>query len=393
MSDDVRKPDIVAAAPAIAELAAEHAAEADSSGRLSSEVMHHLITAGFARHFVPKTSGGNAGTFTAALDASAILGEACVSTAWVASLMAGVGRMAAYLPEEGRARVWEKGPDTIIVGALMTVGTTIHASGGYRLSGRWSYVSGVDFADWALVSGRLPDEMGTPAFFAVPRSEFWTDPTWDNVGMRATGSHSLIVDDAFVPIEQVFPLAQLMAGKPEEGLAHCHSVPLKAVNGLTLTGPILGGARGALYAWADLLNAKLSGGASGPVSGVVDPSHYEAILARSSGEIDGAGLLLHRCAATADAIGLGSTAVDPAAATGLSPLETARAPRDCTVAADLLAGSVDRLFRSSGSRGQTSEGRLQRLWRDVHSAAGHSGLQPAASSHAFVRAYREEAAR
>lgn len=381
MSGGAREPGIMAAAPAVAELAAEHAAAADSTGRLSPDVVDALVEAGFARHFVPESSGGRAGTFSAALEASAVLGEACVSTAWVASLMAGVGRMAAHLPEEGRARVWEKGPDAFVVGALMAAGTTVPASGGYRLSGRWSYVSGVDFADWALVCGRLPGEVGTPAFFAVPRSDFRIEQTWDNVGMRATGSHSLTVDDVFVPAGQAFPLARLMAGQPDEGLSHCHSVPLKAVNGLTLTGPILGGARGALRTWAGLLDAKLSGGVSGPVSGAVDPSHYEAILARASGETDAAGLLLQRCASVADATD------------GLSPLETTRAPRDCAVAADLLAVAVDRLFRSSGSRGQVSGGRLPRLWRDVHSAAGHSGLQPASSAHAFVQAYRENAAR
>ncbi|WP_017571003.1 acyl-CoA dehydrogenase family protein [Nocardiopsis halotolerans] len=379
MSGDARRHDIVAAAREIAPVAAEHAADADSSGRLDPKVVDRLLSAGFARHFVPASLGGDEGTFTDALEASAVLGEACVSTAWVASLMSGVGRMAAYLPAEGRARVWEKGPDTVIVGALMATGTTTRAANGYRLSGRWSYVSGVEFADWALVCGRLPDDTGAPAFFAVPRSEFRTEQTWDNVGMRATGSHSLVVDDVLVPAGHVFPLARLIAGEPDEGLAHCHSVPLKAVNGLALTGPILGGARGALRTWAGLLDAKLSGGVSGPVSGAVDPSHYEAILARAAGEIDAAGLLLRRCASVAD----------DAVGAAPSPLETARAPRDCAIAADILAGTVDRLFRSSGSRGQTSGGGLQRLLRDVQCAAGHSGLQPAASARAFTQAYRE----
>ncbi|MFB7151750.1 hydrolase, partial [Streptomyces virginiae] len=65
-------------------------------------------------------------------------------------------------------------------------------------------------------------------------------------------------------------------------------------------------------------------------------------------------------------------------------LETARAQRDCALVADLLVGSVDRLFRASGTAGHSESSPLQRLWRDVHSAAGHIVLQfgPNASAYA-----------
>ncbi|WP_326698249.1 hypothetical protein OG909_13405 [Streptomyces sp. NBC_01754] len=52
--------------------------------------------------------------------------------------------------------------------------------------------------------------------------------------------------------------------------------------------------------------------------------------------------------------------------------------------ADLLVGAVDRLFRASGTAGHSEDSPLQRLWRDVHSAAGHIVLQlgPDASAYA-----------
>lgn len=65
--------------------------------------------------------------------------------------------------------------------------------------------------------------------------------------------------------------------------------------------------------------------------------------------------------------------------------ETARNQRDCGYAADLLVESVNRLFRASGTAGHSVGNRLQRLWRDVNSAAGHVVLQFGPCASAYTR--------
>ncbi|MET9677257.1 acyl-CoA dehydrogenase family protein [Streptomyces sp. NPDC006482] len=356
-----------------AETAAKYAAAAEADRRLPTEVVTPILAAGFARHFVPARWGGSAGTFRALLPAVAAIGESCTSAAWFASLAASVGRLAAHLPVDGQAEIWRDGPDTPLVGALAAAGTAERVPGGWRVSGQWPYVSGIDSSAWALVCARAADgERREPRFLAVPRASYAIGDSWFNVGLRATGSNTLVLDGVTVPDARSVALADLLAGKAPAAEAPCHRVPMKAANGLTLAAPLLGAARGALHHWSGLSRDKLRAPAAA-VTGAADRSPYELTLARADGEIDTAALLLDRVAEVVD-----GGAVDP--------VLTARNGRDCALAAELLANAVDRLLRSSGSRGQSDTEPLQRFWRDVNAGAGHSGLQFPPVASALARA-------
>ncbi|MCM3920958.1 hydrolase [Frankia sp. AiPs1] len=356
----------------VAVSAAKHVREAETDRRLPRASIDSVLAAGFARHFVPTRYGGDSGTFGALLPAVATIGASCASTAWVASLIAAAARMAAYLPEAGRAAVWADGPDALIVAGLMPGGEAAAGGDSWRLSGQWPYVSGVDHSDWALVCARVVrDGRGEYRFFAVPRPAYRIEPTWFNVGMRATGSNTLVLDDVRVPASHSVSLRVLTDGPAPGEDAPCHQVPMKAANGLTLTGPLLGAARGALHRWWSLIGPKLQ--QPGPaVSGPVDRLAYDMVLARSGGEIDTAGLLLERVARVLDE-------------GAVTPYEESRNGRDCALAAEYLSAAVDRLMRGSGSRGQADGEDLGRFWRDVVCGAGHSGLQFAARAGAFAR--------
>ncbi|UGY93002.1 acyl-CoA dehydrogenase family protein [Streptomyces gobiensis] len=371
---------LLLAAEHIAALAAKHAAEAEARRLIDSDVAALVIEAGFARHFVPTRFGGSAGTFAELLAAVAEIGEGCASTAWFASLAASVGRMAAYLPEAGRRAIWARCPDTIVVGALVPSGEARPVPGGWRVSGRWTYVSGVDLSSWALVCARTATAEGgqEPRFFAVPREAYRTVDTWFNTGMRATGSNTLLLDEVTVPKDHSVALDTLLAGLAPDAEAPCHRTPMKAANGLTLTAPLLGAARGARNRWTELTEAKLQG-PGGAISGGADRTAAELVLARADGQIDAARLLLERVASVSD-----SGAV--------TALDTVRNGRDCALAADLLATTVDTLLRTSGSRGQAESEDLQRFWRDVNSGAGHSGLQFAPAASAYARSLLTPAA-
>ncbi|MBZ6295933.1 acyl-CoA dehydrogenase family protein [Streptomyces olivaceus] len=364
---------VARAAQDVASLAALRADRAEEDRRLTADVVRAIVAAGFARHFVPADHGGSAGTFTELSAAITVVGARCAAAAWSASLMANLARMAAYLPEEGRKEVWKDGPDTVIVGGVSPVGRA-HAEGdGWRLSGKWPYISVVDHSDWALVSGVVRTGAGyEPRLFALPREVYTVDGTWSDIGMRATGSNTLVADDVFVPATLSFPVSDLHGREAAGPVSPCHAVPLQAVNGLSFCLPILGAAEGALEYWSAYAAQKIrswSPARPGPGPG---PGFYEEVLARCSGEIDAARLLLERVARVADK------------GTGITPVETARSQRDCALSADLLVGAVNRLFRASGTAGHSDEQPLQRIWRDVNSAAGHVVLQfgPCATAYA-----------
>lgn len=369
-------PGVAHTAPDVAALAAGHAERAEQERRLDPAVMRAVVAAGFARHFVPVQHGGRAGTFAELAAGVTTVAAACPATAWCASVTANLARMAAYLPEEGRKRLWQDGPDAVVVGAVSPKGRARPDGDGWLLSGTWSYVSAVDHSDWALVlglaeGGQVGGGDAQPRLFALPRADYAIEHDWSDVGMRATGSNTLVAEAVHVPAELSFPATALFDGHAPGLDAPCHTVPLAAANGLSFCLPVLGAADGALAYWSRYAaqRIRVASAHRGPGPG---RGYYEETLARSGAEIDAARLLLDRVAAVADR------------GAGVTALETARNQRDCAVVADLLVTAVDRLFRASGTGGHSVHSPLQRLWRDVHSAAGHVVLQLSPSAAAYA---------
>ncbi|MEU3823947.1 hydrolase [Streptomyces sp. NPDC029080] len=362
---------VVVAAADVAKIAAEHAQAAERDRRLAPVVVRSMLDAGFARHFVPRRHGGDAGTFEEIVRAVTVVGEGCTSAAWAASLTASLGRMAAYLPEAGQRRIWAGGPDTLIVGALMPLGRARREEGGWRIHGTWPYVSVIDHADWALVCAMTTEERPVARFFAVPRGSWHTEDTWSPVGMRGTGSNTLHIEDVFVADELTFTREAIATGAADLAEAPCHRVPLKAVNGLCFAAPVVGAARAAVAAWREGTAPRHTSASGGLESSAA------VVLGRAAAEADTAALLLETAARAAD--------------TGrVTDLQTARSSRDCALAAELATAAVDRLFTSAGTRAHQEAAPLQRHWRDAHSAAGHVVLGFAGAAETYARALQRE---
>lgn len=345
---------------ALAPEAGRRSPQADMDLRVADEVVDALVRAGFCRHLVPVRWGGVPGSYAELVAAIAVVGEACASAAWIASLLAYTARFAAYLPLEGQAEVWAKGPDTRIISSFVGEAQGVPVPGGWLVSGKWRYASGVEHSDWALVM--IPGARdGEELVAAVPRREYDIENTWSAVGMRGTGSHSLRLSEAFVPGTRTFPMKNLLAGTRVVSEERRHALPLFAVNGLTFSAPILGAARGALETAARQLER-------------VDHSRLVA-FARAAAEIDAAQLLLDRVARAADE-------GTPEAWT------VTRGRRDAALAAELLTAAVDRLFAAAGTSGQAIHDPLQRIWRDVHCAASHFVLRFEPAAVAFATGFR-----
>ncbi|GAB1644481.1 hydrolase [Krasilnikovia sp. MM14-A1259] len=361
------------AADDLAAVAARCADRAEAERRLPGEVVDALRAARFAEHFVPFTYGGRQGTFAELGSAVARVGEACTATAWCASLVAHLARMAGLLPAAGQTEVWADGPGVFVVGSLSPTGVAEPVPGGWRVSGTWPYISGADFSDWALLCARVPGG-GPPQarVFAVPRAAYEIRDTWFNVGMAGTGSNTVTLPETVVPEHRSFDRQHLFTGTAVASEAACHVVPLPAVNGLSFVTPVLGAARGAQRTWTAYVGEKIRGAAARPGAPALDRGPYDLVLARVAGEIDAAELLIRRAAEAADQ------------GAGITGLEVSRNLRDCTLAMQGLVEAVNRLFRAAGTSGHATGSPLQRAWRDANSAASHIALQfePAATAYA-----------
>lgn len=344
-------------------VAAEHAAAADRDRRLDDSVVAAIKAAGFPGHFVAKEHGGAAGGYTEFVDSVLTVAEGCASAGWCASLFASHARLAGYLPEEGRADIWPDGATSLVGAAFVPSGEVTPAEGGWTLSGRWKFVSGVDFADWVLIFAR--DTTAEPPelrVFAVPAGEFEVEDTWFTSGMRGTGSRTVVLDGVFVPRRRTFRQKTMLDGAAETPDAPAHRVPFRLVNGLTMVTPAIGAARGALALWTEWIAGKTEV-AMGTVLRSRDKAGVRFALTRAAAELDAAELLVRRTAATGDEA-------------GKVPAElVARSHRDHAIAAELAVSAVDRIQNCSGTSGQEEGNPLQRHWRDVHAAASHAALQ------------------
>lgn len=344
-----------------------------------------LTGAGFIRHFVPRRWGGTEGTYRELVDRTAALGDACASAAWCAGLYAAHGRFAAYLPEQGQRDLWGSGPDIrIAAGLTPPTGTAVPVDGGWRLDGEWACVSGGEHADWVLLAAveRAPDpparsrETGRSAplvarVCALPARDITLLDTWDSIGLRGTGSNTVVVNGAWVPGHRTLPLADLFAGRPGPGRAHCHTIPAMLGGPSLLAAVALGAARHALAAWTDWATRPALHGA--PLETDVAARYA---LARSAAEADAARLLLEAAADRADS-------TDPADAPALAQA-VASNRRDSAVATDLLVTAVERLFRTGGIHSRERGGELQRCWRDVHTIAAHGALRLESAADAYA---------
>ena len=191
-------------------LAAQGAAN-EAAGELSEKTLAALHEGGFFSMFVPASLGGAEVTPTEALQVIETLCGADASTGWVvmASQLA-TGAAGAYLPGATVDKLFHNG-NPIIAGQGAPNGRAEKVPGGYRLSGRWSYGSGLKHADhihtgaWVFEDGKPCLVAGTQnperRIFIVPKEKAKLGDNWDVIGLRATGSIDYALEDVMVPEE------------------------------------------------------------------------------------------------------------------------------------------------------------------------------------------------
>lgn len=329
----------------LAEVAAAHAASADRDGQLHPTVVDAVLGSGLLAHFVPGHWGGAQGTFTDSVGPLIQVGQADASAGWCAALMTSAARMATHLPPEGQQALWSDGPDVMIAATLKPAGTATPVSDGWILDGQWPYVSGITHCRWVLLSTTTSTDK---QFMLVPQKSLNIQETWNAVGLRATGTHTLRVDNTFVPATHCFTGRQLTEGRSGTG----RPVPHDAVSGIFFTAPMLGAAQ-CFLDLSQQIRRRRAGAANG--------TGPDLTLGRSVGNLGAAEALLRHTAFTADTA-------------ELDPESTARCRIHHATVADLLSRTVTMLFRESGTQAVDDNGPLARLWRDINTGLMHPAI-------------------
>lgn len=343
---------------------AKRAEAAEQARRLPIESIQELLEAGIARILMPPHFGGYGLGFDTWFDVTREISKADASHGWCAALIIHHAHCIAQFPEEAQKAIWADGPDVAVAASFLPGTTIVPQDGGYRVSGKSAFASGVGHSTWVFVSGMV-DEDGQPerAFFLIPKAEYTVADTWFTAGMRGTGSNTVVTDNVFVPKSRSLLSSQLREGKGPGGAlhqSHIFRAPFASYAGLTFATPMLGAAQGAYERFRE--GTKTRKGVYGNL--VAEQTSTQIQLARTAADLDAAEFLLRRAADTAGA----SAPPDPAL--------RARSLRDYTRAGELALSAIDALIAMSGASGFAESNPIQRAWRDIHFASMHISLNP-----------------
>jgi len=360
--------DVLSRARTLAPVFAERAAEAEEARRISPRSAADMLDAGFARILLSPRFGGYGLGFEEWYDVTRELSKADASHGWCAGLIIHHAHLIAQFPEAAQKTVWAAGLDVSIAASFAPNTQAIPVEGGYRISGKGSpFASGVDHSTWVMLGGMAQDSNDNGAdkpewkFFLVPPGQYTVRDTWFTAGMRATGSKTIVVDNAFVPSGLVLRLTDLRDGKgpgsgPDDGTIY--HTPFFYYAPISFVTPMVGAAQGAYEIFRDWTRTrKTQGGVP-----MAETTSIQVRMARAAADIDAAELLVRR------AVRIAETPHD------YSPPLLARSVRDFTRAAELTVSAVDTIVALSGTACFASSHPIQRAWRDIHFMAMHISL-------------------
>jgi 3-hydroxy-9,10-secoandrosta-1,3,5(10)-triene-9,17-dione monooxygenase len=344
----------------------DRAAEAEQCRVVPDATMKELIEAGVFRMLQPRRYGGletHPARFYAVVRA---LSGACGSTGWVASVVGVHPWQVALFAEAAQDDVWSESADALVSSSYAPMGRLRPEGDGHRLTGRWSFSSGCDHADWALLGGLATAKDGKPEFVTllVPRTDFTVIDVWDPVGLAGTGSNDIVVDDIAVPAHRVLRNAEharLSGPGQAVNTGPLYKLPFGAVFTTTITSPVVGAVAGCLEDYVEAMRHRnrdsLGGGR------FAEDQFAQVALARAESEVDAAVLQLDR--------NINELYAHAEAGRELPMELRLRTRRDQVRATERALGAIDTIFKMAGGNSLRRGNPIERAWRDAHAGSVH----------------------
>ena len=330
------------------------AEEMEQARAVPRDLTEKLRTAGVFRRYVPRSHGGDEMWPDEGLTVIEELAQADASVAWVAAVGSEGPSFYAYLPADTYDKIYAGGPDVIHSGVINPTGKAVKVDGGYRFSGRWSFASGSNNADYICIHGVLDGGQGT-RLGVVPARELRIDDVWHVSGLKGTASNDIVVSDLFVPDDWTGNFAEL----PQVARHPLDRRPLGARFGSEFAAVAIGIAQAALDDITDIARNKVPATSRSKLA--ADPV-AQYLVGQLATDLYMARTLLHQVARD-----------DQASVPFGPPDETATANRRARLsrAAAVAASVVEGAYGVSGTTGLFESCPLQRRLRDVRAVTQH----------------------
>jgi len=348
----------------------ERAQLADDLRRCPDESIRELNESGLMRVLQPRRVGGSELPWVALIDVGSELARGCGSTAWNWANYAVHHWMLAFWAVACQDEIWGADPDVLIASSMVfPAGRAIRVAGGYRLSGRWPFSSGVDPAAWNMLGGivRGEGEAGEYRMFLLPREDYAIVDNWHVIGLRGTGSKDVEAKDVFVLEERTLAVEATRGGANHPGAAvnpaPLFRIPIFATFPYMLTGIALGIAQGAYENFVDGLRGRVARYSG---KSLADMTAVQVRVAEAAACIDTARRVMREHCAIAQAMAERDEVPDL--------LTKAAWRRDGAFSAELCERAVDVLFKAGGGGALFDDHPLQRSFRDMHAATAHISM-------------------
>jgi alkylation response protein AidB-like acyl-CoA dehydrogenase len=327
--------------------------EIDHDRRLPDELVVLLRDSGLLRAGAPVEVGGLELPPGVALRCAEAVARGDASAGWCVSIAITSSLLISYLPTPSRDALFGDGHG-VAAGVWAPRGTGRSVDDGVVVSGRWPFCSGISHAD-VMFAGCLVDDQRVPSVVALRKEDLEVLDTWHTLGLRGTGSHDTVADNAFVPADRVFSLFDgPILDRP------LYRFPVFGFFALSIAAAALGNARAAIDDLIELARIKKGLGSS---RSLAERPATQAAVARAESALSAARALYYE---SIEAGWQASQDSEPVSVGVRNRLRLA-----ATHAVRSSADVVRDMFDLAGGSAIYDGAPLQRRFRDAYTATAH----------------------
>ena len=371
--------DLLDQARALVPVLAERAAATNANRDVPPETIADFHRIGILRIIQPRRFGGLQLPFSLFSHIVEILTEGCASSGWVYAVLGEHQWLLASYPEQAQIDIWGDDPRAVASSSLAPRAVAERVTGGWRLSGQYSFSSGSTYAKWAIIGAFLdkPGDAAAIAYLLVPFTDIEIIDDWHVLGLAGTGSRSLRLRDVFVPEHRCVLLSELLAGTPPGAKVHADYPLVSAPRGLMVNYSLPPVAIALGNRALRVTLASLSQRVSRGITRMAASEFVQMTVAEAAAAIDAATLTMHSGRAAAEVLIAKGEPI---------PQEyVLRTRRDITHAQHQVQWAVEKLVEVCGARSVYDADTLASIRRDLLTVLTHNIASRQAAMGAWGR--------
>jgi 3-hydroxy-9,10-secoandrosta-1,3,5(10)-triene-9,17-dione monooxygenase len=345
----------------------QRAAAAEAAREMSAETIADLHASGLIRTMQPKRRGGMEFDYVAYVDFPLELSRGDASAGWnLANLQIHHWMLALY-DERAQAEVWDADPDALIAsGIAFPQGSGRKAEGGFVVSGKWNFSSCSNIAGWNMlaVTVKEGERVVDHRMCLLHKSQYQVIDDWKVLGMRSTGSMTVVAKDVFVPEHKALCMYDTRGGDKFPGAksnrSPAYQVSASALLGHGIGACAVGNAQAALELTVDAVKQRSTNYTGAKMR---DFQAVQLRIGSAGAKVDAARLILRNDCLEGQEFAVRKQVADVPRKLSWK--------RNLAYAVNLCTEAVDILHAMAGANGIYESYPLERIFRDAHSLAGH----------------------